>query len=531
MIQSFFAEQASEKLNDQSFQQAWKNIYEKDLTATVFQHPTYITNWYRLYPQYQPLILLVKSEKEIQEILFLAILENEIVGAGHHQAEYQTTLSRTENKISFLADCIRHLLRIFPDKKLSLKYLPQSLNPLELENQKDIQSNIFLKEYSEPVIRLDSELIKSELNKKNRREKLNRLKKIGNLTFQRITDSKIFRQYLDQLAIDYDFRQGAMFGSEFFSEDQHKKEFMLNLFDSGLLYVTLLFSDQTIIAANASTYDKGITYLQGFNTHHPVFAKYSPGILSFLMSALQMQQDGLLEFDLTPGSVDDYKGDLATDFYRTWSLEAGNKTDIFKQKLKSTVKSSLKKLSENNSIQRLKVQLEKVLQIGGKKLNAKTDNPASEPFSKFYEFSISPSIAENSERFDSSELLPDNLKNLLQYKPDIGQPARQNFLFDAMKRMEFGQHVYTRSVNNKLSGYAWFVPAGAKLIFPTGEKTEKNYCFFQLLDMNHKDFFNDFLIKTIDLLAGTLKTGDSLWIRMSDESKKTFPDLKKRFAR
>jgi hypothetical protein len=520
MIQVFIAAQASEKLFDQSFQQTWKKIYDGDPSATVFQHPDYLNRWYRLYTTYQPLIFAASVNGEITELLFLAIQGDEIVGAGHHQAEYQTTLSLEKNKIPFLTDCIRWIIKTQHEKKFTLKYIPHNLNIQELKNYPDIRMNIHLKEYSEPVIRLNAEHLRTELNKKNRREKLNRLKKIGNLNFERITDAAIFRQHLDQLAIDYDFRQAAMFGTAFFQEDRNKKEFMLHLFDSGLLYVTALFSNQTIIAANASTYDKSITYLQGFNTHHPVFAKYSPGILSFLMSALQMEQDGQKEFDLTPGSVNDYKGDLATDFYKTWSLEAGSKTYILKEKFKSTIKSSAKKITKAEFTLRIKDWTHKFLADGNRKtLSENAENPADEPLLKFTDFSLAHSVTENPVDLYAKVSSPDKLGDLLQYQPQGGQPSKQKFLFDAMKRMEYGQHIYTLSVNSKLAGYLWHIPAGAKLILPAGEKSEKDYCFFHLFDKKQNKPFEDFLVHTI----GNLNPSPS--VRMNDTTMKLFADL------
>src|SRR5687768_18143535 len=53
-------------------------------------------------------------------------------------------------------------------------------------------------------------------------------------------------------------------------------------------------------------------HLQGINSFAAAYARYSPGIIHFLLLGKLLAEEGVAVFDLTPGA-DAYKDTLATD--------------------------------------------------------------------------------------------------------------------------------------------------------------------------------------------------------------------------
>jgi CelD/BcsL family acetyltransferase involved in cellulose biosynthesis len=322
MTVGYLGESVMSVLSREIIRNEWEGLYQNCKWATPFQSFKYVQAWYELY-QYAstPLLIIETKYDKLSGVLPLTITSRgEIVGAGHKQAEYQSWLSSDENKVSFFVDAIKWIRAELPNKRIHFTYLPHQIPFEELRGQSFLKGISYWKTCAQPVIAIDPEFLDNELKKKNRKEKINRLKRLGTLTFDKIETIGDFKSCIDELIVQYDFRQGASYGYEFFSIDKMKKDFMIRLFQDGQLHVTRLKLNDEIIASNAGVQGKGVVYLQGFNTHSPTYAKYSPGILLFLMLGIQMSKEGLQEFDLTPGEAEGYKADLATSQYYAYEL-------------------------------------------------------------------------------------------------------------------------------------------------------------------------------------------------------------------
>jgi hypothetical protein len=76
--------------------------------------------------------------------------------------------------------------------------------------------------------------------------------------------------------------------------------------------------------------------------------------------------------------------------------------------------------------------------------------------------------------------------------------SKQRFLFEAMKRIEYGHQVFTLTLNDELISCLWFIPEGAKIDFPVIGKSQQNQVFLSLIkDIKTADL-NKFLIDGVN---------------------------------
>ena len=113
------------------------------------------------------------------------------------------------------------------------------------------------------------------MKKKNRKEKINRLKRIGDLQFVELSKVSEFEMVIDEMILQNDFRKGALYGKMVFQEEFQRREFLLKMFELGHLHVSLLKLDEKVIASNAGFIGEDVIHLQGINSHSPFFSKYS----------------------------------------------------------------------------------------------------------------------------------------------------------------------------------------------------------------------------------------------------------------
>jgi hypothetical protein len=370
-----------------------------------------------------------------------------------------------------------------------------------------LRKNAFWVKHSQPVMEINLEHINHELKKKNRKEKINRLKRIGEIKFEKIEDVELLINNLDHLITEYDFRKAAMYGEEYFAMDQHKKELMLKLFQNDLLHVTWLKVSDKIIAANAGVVGKGIVHLQGFDTHSPQYSRYSPGIIRFLMLGLKMHSEGLKEFDLTPGGIKKgYKSELATKFYDVYEVIIDDPKRItalrIQKKLKSSVINYIPediKEKTKNFIDNLKLKwkLLRIKKILGSNVYQLRSNRMMEPNGENIKWS---KIERNFHysTYSPSDIKWNSLRDLLKYKEIDIIMSKQRFLFEAMKRIEYGHQVFTLTLNDELISCLWFIPEGAKIDFPVIGKSQQNQVFLSLIkDIKTADL-NKFLIDGVN---------------------------------
>jgi hypothetical protein len=456
--------QVFDLLSDSVFCIGWDTLYKNCIWGTVFQSRGFVTSWYKHYSaEYLPVIVKQTEGNSLTGLLTLAKdTQGNIIGAGSNQAEYQVWLTTETEKGSFIKDALHKLRNAFPEAEIILKYVPANAPLQQLIKDGYWKRYCFSKKIRQPLLIIDEEQINRELKKKNRKEKINRLKRLGDLKFYQVTKREEFINILDELAIQSDFRKGAMYNKTVFTDDHYRKSFLLSLYDSALLHTTVLKLDEKIIASNIGAAGKGWVHLQGVNTHSPVYAKYSPGILHFLMVGKILAEDGYSVFDLTPGT-DAYKDSLATSYTNAFELTIGNRhtsaNKSLNYKIAEYLKYSLAKLGvqqktirdlKQTSIiirSKLKALREADIYILAKSglYSLRWGTKPSFYFYRIKERATLPKIKVNK----------DNLGDLLKYDQTGSIFTRWEFLMQAMKRFEAGEHVYTWCKDGQLLACAW----------------------------------------------------------------------------
>ncbi|WP_162426743.1 GNAT family N-acetyltransferase [Pontibacter pudoricolor] len=486
--------QVFDLLSDPFFCIGWDTLYKNCSWGTVFQTREFVANWYKHYStDYLPVIVKQTEGNSLTGLLTLAKdTQGNIVGAGSNQAEYQVWLTTESEKSSFINDAFHKLRNALPKAEITLKYVPGNAPVQQVISDDYWKRFCFSKKVEQPLLVIDKEQITRELKKKNRREKINRLKRFGNLKFEQITDRQEFINILDELAIQSDFRKGAMYNKTVFMDDPYRKPFLLSLFDSALLHTTLLKLDEKIIASNIGAASKGWVHLQGINTHSPIYAKYSPGILHFLMLGQLLAENGYSVFDLTPGR-NAYKDSLATTYTNAFELTIGNKhssaNKSLNYKIAECLKYALSKLGvKHNTVRDLK-QTGTIFRSKLKALRKADINFLAKSGLYSLRWGAKPSFyfyrVKGRATLPRIKLNKDNLGDLLKYDQTGSTFTRWEFLMQAMKRFEAGQHVYTWCKDGQLLACAW-------------QSEHKNTCLqrYEVPEFPDKaDVLHDFYIK------------------------------------
>ncbi|MFD2247989.1 GNAT family N-acetyltransferase [Pontibacter ruber] len=456
-------------LTEERFLSKWDVLSANCTWGTVFQSREFVSTWYRVY-QHAYLPILIKAEKEdkLEGLLTMAVacsdsqrqnldkLKGRIVGAGQFDAEYQTWLAEATNGEKFIKDALEKISSLFPLCNIVLRYLPPDV-PLDwISTDNRWRKKAVIQAYRRPLMEMGHPDLPKFFRKTEFRNKLNRLKKLGDLKFERITHIGVFSSILQGLTIQYDFRQGAMFNKNQFRDSPEKSELLLALFEQNLLHVTTLKVNEEILACIVAVSGRGWVHLGGINIHTPFYANYySPGFVHFLMLGQQLAHEGIDVFDLTPGG-DSYKERLATGHDYVYELVIAN-SQVFnlKRKLRKTIQEQLIKagkrpmsveLSLKKKLYLLKGRLKDIKQH---KVSAILDLVSKEKL-KFYRLDLTSSLLES-----PLQVHKDNLSDLLNYEQRGSLQTRWEFLEEAMHRFEVGEHCYSWSEQGQLLGCAW----------------------------------------------------------------------------
>lgn len=451
-----------DKLSDAEFITGWDTLYLSCPWATVFQSREFLTTWYQTYQhRFLPVLVYARQHGRLTGLLPLTLNKNILVGGGHFDAEYQTWLALPENHDWFIKSVFLELRKKYAGLNIELKYISKE-TPIEWARSDEHWKNrCVVGERPRPLMQIDDESFTRELRKKNRREKINRLKRLGNFSYQRITDRATFSSIFDELAIQYDFRQAAKFNKTNFKHNPLKKQLLLGLFDQDLLHVSLLKINDEIIAANVAVAGRAWIYLKGMNSFAPMYAKYSPGILHFLILGQQLSAEEVEVFDLTPGD-DPYKDHLANKHDHVYELFIANserqnlkwyylKNILRKHTYSFLIRKGIKPVLLTQLFKRKYYHYKERLRIGW-----------VQGFVNLFKYergSQSCWVYEPKQGLPGSEpaleVKKNNLSDLLDFNGKGAMLTRWEFLEDAMRRLEAGQHSYTLSKYGMLIGCLW----------------------------------------------------------------------------
>lgn len=462
-------------IQDDEFIFDWDSLFEHCPWATVFQKREFVTSWYSVYlDKYTPIIIRAKNNGKLTGLLTLAKCnDRHIIGAGGSQAEYQVWLTEEPNSSFFIKNAMGLLLKQFPKATIHLKYVPYTTPISWMENDAFWNRQCMVQSFKQPLLIVDVDSISQELRKKNRREKLNRLKRLGELKFERITDVGEFASTIEELATQFDFRKGATVNINPFKDDPLKRKFLLALFERNLIHATILKLNDEIIASNVGAMGKSWVHLQGLNTHSPFYAKHSPGILHFLMLGKLMVEENFEVFDLTPGG-DSYKEGLANHYEHAFELTISNPRNIIIKKLQHKLTNYIKLvLLKSGAKKSVFKDFKKTAWIISKRISQNLKSSPSD-----YVTYINTSNKDTVYSTDSHSItkhknatIPINrmsLEDLLDYDGRCAWLTRWEFLEDAMRRFEGGQQCYTWTQNSHLLACAWLGPWPSGVAAPEG---------------------------------------------------------------
>lgn len=460
-------------ISDSDFLKQWDCLYQSCPWGTVFQSSRFVVAWYHTYEkEYLPIIVKDMQDGGLTGLLTLALpkalstdsnIHNKhplIMGAGMYEAEYHTWLALPLQSDSFITQAFGEIKKRFPKQDILLRFLPPEA-PLDwISNNPRWKKKIELQALKRPIMDLQAPEVTRIFRKAEFRNKLNRLKRLGNFSFEQITDLTALQSILKELTIQYDFRQGAMFNKNQFRDNPLKSDFILEMFKQKLLHVTVLKVNDEIIACIMAVQGGEWVHLAGINIHSPFYAKFSPGFVHFLLLGQRLLQEGRAYFDLTPGG-DPYKERMANRHdvvhelvicnnlpYRAKRLLRKNKHNLL---TKVGIRPMAFDLSLEKRLYLLKGKLKGIIQRGVTNSIIQKAK-ASLMYSDTRILRITPTKPTSSEQI---KLRQNDLSDLLDFEQKGGSVTRWEFTEDAMRRLEDGQQVYTWTENGGLLACIW----------------------------------------------------------------------------
>jgi hypothetical protein len=259
----------------------------------------------------------------------------------------------------------------------------------------------------------------------------------------------------DDMCIQYDFRQAALYWSMPFSNDPIKKRFYLELHKRGLLHTTVLRVGDQIAASHIGLLSEGRAVHLGINTYDPALAAHSPGNLLLAMLGVHLAAEEMPVLDLTPGG-DGYKEHFATEHDSVGELTIyGDATRRLKTEALLNAKRLLKTRMRTagyrtadllGAIEKLKIFRPSRLRELAEKLRIRATSRLCELQHRQRSGTV------------TARKLPISrncLHDVLKFDA-AGSPAKYwEFLGTAMKRMERSHHLYSFVQDDALRMFCW----------------------------------------------------------------------------
>lgn len=460
-VNILIGQSAHDALSDTQFLTAWRTLYAKCEHATGFQAPPFVCGWYEAYRfQWQPVV--IKAESSAGELTGLWLLAHDpvkrtLAHAGAHQAEYQAWLILPGKDASFLTQAWPELQRRLPFATLQFKYLSTASLADELRQIPALESHLSIKKHSRPLMKLDAAEIKASFAKKSNKSRFNRLKKLGDVEFRRITEPVELERVFDDLIDYYDFRQGAVNQVAPFREDQLKRGFYTLLFSTmrDEAHVTVTYLNGRAVAALWGTVS-GKTVHLGMLIHSPHLAEYSPGKLHVMQLSEALLKEGKEILDLTPG------GD-------PWKERFANAHDEVAEVILYRSPWQQKQTHMLNSLVQGVRQC--VVQLGARPTDMRsllTTLRQARPSAVVRqvrnwhwtrrEFRVYRGERNITKGFLSDTRVRSNsLADLLSFEPDELWPTQGHFFSMALSRLERGEFAYTVSIDRHLAHCGWMM--------------------------------------------------------------------------
>lgn len=469
-IEVMIDDAARNTLADALFLAQWDTLYDSCHWATPYQNKWFVVPWFEVYAsEFLPVILCKRGSGEHLEgllVLGQSVRSKEICVAGTHHAEYQAWLETGGEPGHFMVEALTALDTQFSKPAFKMRYLPNDVPEAAIQKIIAAHPRVDAQRYDRPLMAVTSEAVSEALRKKHTRNRLNRLKRMGEFSFRKIDDVAEFSAVLETAIPFYDARQGAAHDSYPFQQDQFKKDFHVRLFREcpGLLHVTVMAIDGKPISIHIGVENSELIHV-AIVAYDPVLGRLSPGNLHILLLAEKLLEEGKKTIDLTPGG-DLWKERFASSHDQVCELRAfGSRTQKRQMKLLSSQLGTAKKILEPVGItpQLIRDIAAKIRLSSVRALLHKTRD--------FLWLSRELRIysIENPDRVtgmsDSDNINIDCLSDLLLFEPAEPWQAKQPFLQEALVRLEKGEHLYSVVERDKLLHYGWLIERQETALF------------------------------------------------------------------
>jgi CelD/BcsL family acetyltransferase involved in cellulose biosynthesis/GNAT superfamily N-acetyltransferase len=419
-----------------------------------------VATWYDVYAsRYPPVILFAMSGDSLAGLLTLGRHSESgtLCAAGADRAEYQSWLARPADGEAFITGALTRLRAAYPDATLRLCNLPPGTPVDWVARDRRWRRVCRLETMQSPLMNLEQGAHASASRWKKVARSIGRLDRRGTVRFEEVTTAGELESVLDEIAMQYDLRQGAANDYTHFGSDPLRKEFLLALMRAGVLHATVLWHNDALVAANLGVSGKDTVYL-GIFAHSALYAKESPGKLHLALLGEHLAKTSCRTLDLTPGE-DTYKPAFANDAADVYELTvfstsiarhlavAGRRTSKWtRQRLQAIGVDTLA----------LKKAVQRAWRAGLRRSLATSVRSVCEQVFWREQLRV---YALPAPKVAAQNVAPvtrrDAFADLLAYEqlPDLY--TRQEFLSRALSRIQHGHHVYTRLEQGRLVHCGW----------------------------------------------------------------------------
>lgn len=444
-------------MEDENFKESWDSLYASCPWATIFQDRKFIFSWYKAnQTSTTPLVILSYENSILKGVLPLVIdkpyfkesssQQVKINGAGKYDAEYQAWLCSEEFNYDFIHNALTTLFTQYPNAKLSLRFIPRVDLACAIVENPEWKKYTVMQKHHRPL--MDFKLTEETklFRKRHLKAKYNRICRAGKLEFIKVSDINEFKEILDEILVNLDFRQAAMFNKMPSKNNPNRSEMLISLFERDILHVTALKLDGETISSIIGMKGSGWMHLAGLISYSSFHSKYSPGLVHLFLLGQMLQEEGYEYFDLTPG-YDAYKERVSTSSDEVVEL---NISKVTQYGFKKYVRKKFHKVLLNYNIRPMTFDLKVdkfAYLVKGKSLGfVQSLLPAKKQI---------PQGISNPEEA-GLKVNRNKIKDLMKYDSSNTLLTRWEFLENAFGLISKGEYFYSFTDDKDLLAVVWF---------------------------------------------------------------------------
>jgi hypothetical protein len=456
-IQVLVGQEVMKVISDPEIIQQWDELYEQCSWATIFQSSQFVSCWYTHYADvHTPILVMSWHKGKLTGLLALAdrIPDLGIAGAGGYDAYYHLWLSSPINSDMFITEALLALRKLFPTVDICLKYIPSNVSVRWITDHAALKGNCVIRQFTRPVLDVSQVNENDVVNRKQFREKYNRLKRLGEVSFEMITTPEEFERELQAQIDHYDFRKAATYDIMPFRDDRAKKPFLVELVKQGLLTAAVLkVNHQSCALITITTPSKGWIHGAGIVVHNPKFSRFTPGYVVIKLLCVWMKKYQDILYDITPGDHA-YKNQHASTFDTINELRVTNPVKAAGLRTIYSAKREIKKILASRELQpaEAKEKLQVFVQAIKRPFDVVSNLTAG---SKLKSMIVGRLQSSNQFRNKRMPFSRDNIADLLGYDKKYSKVPVKQFMREPLSLYERGNVLYTYTQDNTLKCVVW----------------------------------------------------------------------------